>query len=174
MVKEIVSVFADVPEGVFIDATIGLGGHALAIERNLTGKFIFLGFDRDGEMIGLAREKLPASFRLFKMTYSKIPSMLEAEIMGPVTGVLFGLGGAMILGTLFLWLKPRHLLVLTIILFIGTELLHPNPDFWNSLAVVPANLMLVRPNITGFSNGILECAPFDTHLCVCAGWLISH
>jgi len=74
MVKEIVSVFADVPEGVFIDATIGLGGHALAIERNLTGKFIFLGFDRDGEMIGLAREKLPASFRLFKMTYSKIGS----------------------------------------------------------------------------------------------------
>jgi 16S rRNA (cytosine1402-N4)-methyltransferase len=92
MVKEIVSVFADVPEGVFIDATIGLGGHTLAVERNLPGKFFFFGFDRDGEMIGLAREKLPESFRLFKMTYSTIPSMLEAEKVDPVTGVLFDLG----------------------------------------------------------------------------------
>ena len=92
MVKEVVSVFADVPEGVFIDATIGLGGHALAVERNLPGKFIFIGFDRDGEMIELAKENLPESFRLLKMTYSQIPSILEGENTGPVTGVLFDLG----------------------------------------------------------------------------------
>ncbi|UCE65011.1 MAG: 16S rRNA (cytosine(1402)-N(4))-methyltransferase RsmH [Candidatus Zixiibacteriota bacterium] len=92
MVKEVVSVFADVPEGVFIDATIGLGGHALAVERDLPGKFIFFGFDRDGEMIELAKDNLPESYRLFKMTYSQIPLMLEGENTGPVTGVLFDLG----------------------------------------------------------------------------------
>ncbi|UCC80331.1 MAG: 16S rRNA (cytosine(1402)-N(4))-methyltransferase RsmH [Candidatus Zixiibacteriota bacterium] len=92
MVKEIVSVFTDVPEGIFIDATIGLGGHALAVNRNLPGKFSFFGFDRDGEMIELARENLPRDFRLRKMTYSKIPSALESESIGPVTGALFDLG----------------------------------------------------------------------------------
>jgi len=92
MVKEIVSIFADVPEGVFIDATVGLGGHALAVERNLPGKFVFFGFDRDGEMIELAKENLPESFRLFKMTYSKIPSLLEGEKIGSVVAVLFDLG----------------------------------------------------------------------------------
>lgn len=92
MVKEIVSIFTDVREGIFIDATIGLGGHALAVDRNLPGKFSFFGFDRDGEMVELARENLPDDFRLRKMTYTEIPSMLEREHIGPVTGALFDLG----------------------------------------------------------------------------------
>ncbi|MFX0145633.1 MAG: DUF1624 domain-containing protein [Candidatus Hodarchaeota archaeon] len=45
-------------------------------------------------------------------------------------GVLIALGGCMILGSFLLRLKPTYLLVLTCILFIGTELSHPDPSQW--------------------------------------------
>jgi len=45
-------------------------------------------------------------------------------------GVLFALGGTMILGSLLVWLKPEILLVLTVVLTVGTELLVPNPVVW--------------------------------------------
>jgi len=45
-------------------------------------------------------------------------------------GVLFALGGTMILGSLLVWLKPQVLLVLTVVLAVGTELLVPNPVLW--------------------------------------------
>ena len=45
-------------------------------------------------------------------------------------GVLFALGGSMIIGSLFLWLKPRYLLVITITLFIGNEMLVPEMSRW--------------------------------------------
>jgi 16S rRNA (cytosine1402-N4)-methyltransferase len=92
MADEIVSIFADVPEGVFIDATIGLGGHTLAVEEKMPGKFDFCGFDRDGEMLALAKERLPAGFKLTKMSYSEIPSLIRDENIEPVTAVLFDPG----------------------------------------------------------------------------------
>jgi len=92
MVEEIVSIFADVPEGVFVDATIGLGGHSLAVEKRFPGKFDFIGFDRDAEMLELAEGIVPEGFRLVNMTYSKIPSFLAEGETGPVTGILFDLG----------------------------------------------------------------------------------
>ncbi|GMQ78352.1 MAG: heparan-alpha-glucosaminide N-acetyltransferase domain-containing protein [Anaerolineae bacterium] len=60
-------------------------------------------------------------------------------------GVLFALGGAMILGSFLLWLKPSMLLFLTLFLFIGTELIHPDPGQWGSLNNDLANLLLVLP-----------------------------
>ena len=45
------------PEGTYIDATVGLGGHALEIARHLTtGRLI--GIDRDPRALDIARERL--------------------------------------------------------------------------------------------------------------------
>jgi uncharacterized membrane protein len=67
-------------------------------------------------------------------------------------GVLFALGGAMILGSLLLWLRPGYLLALTIVLALGTELLHPDPGQWGQLAFATAmdklNLLLIYPGGT--------------------------
>jgi uncharacterized membrane protein len=46
-------------------------------------------------------------------------------------GVLFALGGAMMLGSALLWLGPEYLLGLTVALLIGTELLTPEAVSWN-------------------------------------------
>jgi len=45
-------------------------------------------------------------------------------------GVLFALGGTMILGSLLLWLKPSYLLALTALLTVGAQLLVPDPGRW--------------------------------------------
>jgi uncharacterized membrane protein len=58
-------------------------------------------------------------------------------------GVLFALGGTMILGSLMLWLKPKYLLALTIVLVLGTELLTPDPGRWNQLFQRLDRLLLV-------------------------------
>ena len=58
-------------------------------------------------------------------------------------GVLFALGGTMVLGSLLLWLKPKILLPLTIALVLGAELLTPDPGQWNQTFSPLARLLLV-------------------------------
>lgn len=53
----------------------------------------------------------------------------------------------MILGSFLLWLKPTHLLILTGMLFIGTELTHPDPSQWRLIFDQPLGLVL------GYSGG---------------------
>ncbi|MFN2291261.1 MAG: heparan-alpha-glucosaminide N-acetyltransferase domain-containing protein [Anaerolineae bacterium] len=60
-------------------------------------------------------------------------------------GVLFALGGTMILGSLLLWLQPIYLWALTLILFVGIEFLHPGLGMWNAIQHDPANVILLRP-----------------------------
>jgi uncharacterized membrane protein len=58
-------------------------------------------------------------------------------------GVLFALGGTMILGSLLLWLKPLYLLPLTVVLVLGTELLTPHPGDWNQMYQPLSRLLLI-------------------------------
>jgi uncharacterized membrane protein len=51
----------------------------------------------------------------------------------------------MILASMLLWLDPRVLIAITLLLFVGTELIHPDPIQWNLITSTPANLMLVYP-----------------------------
>jgi len=58
-------------------------------------------------------------------------------------GVLFALGGTMILSSLLLWLKPSVLLALIGVLVMGTELLTPDPSLWNQVFQALTRLLLV-------------------------------
>lgn len=92
MTGEIVSIFADAPDGVFIDATYGLGGHTRALLSSFRKKFEFIGIDRDGEILERAERDRPAGVVLHKMKFSGISEMLRREKKGPLAGVLFDLG----------------------------------------------------------------------------------
>jgi 16S rRNA (cytosine1402-N4)-methyltransferase len=46
--------------GTYVDATLGLGGHATAVARELGGQGRFIGFDRDPDALQLARERFQA------------------------------------------------------------------------------------------------------------------
>ena len=63
-------------------------------------------------------------------------------------GVLCALGSTMIWGALFWKLQPRYLLVFALVLFVGTELLHPGPDLWGQISQDPANVTVLRPGGT--------------------------
>jgi 16S rRNA (cytosine1402-N4)-methyltransferase len=73
--------------GTVVDMTLGAGGHAEALLASGVGRII--GVDRDPEALALARERLaPYGERL-----QFVPSTFaEAEIEGPVDGVLYDLG----------------------------------------------------------------------------------
>jgi uncharacterized membrane protein len=64
-------------------------------------------------------------------------------------GVLFALGGTMILASLLLWLKPKYLLVLTVALVLGTEMLTPDLSLWSKMHWEPINLLFFYPGGNG-------------------------
>ncbi len=63
-------------------------------------------------------------------------------------GVLFALGGTMIMASFFLRLKPVYLLALTVTFFVGAELLSPHPSAWGPMRFNLLNLinaLMLRP-----------------------------
>jgi uncharacterized membrane protein len=60
-------------------------------------------------------------------------------------GVLFALGAAMFTASILVWLKPAYLLALTLVLFIGTELLHPGLGMWNTVSHGPVSVIHLYP-----------------------------
>ncbi len=57
-------------------------------------------------------------------------------------GVLIALGGTMMIGSLFVGLKPWALLFLTLGLLVGSEWVHPDPSLWNSISHEKWRLLL--------------------------------
>jgi uncharacterized membrane protein len=70
-------------------------------------------------------------------------------------GVLFALGACMILGSLLLWLKPIHLLGVTLVLLISTELLVPDPSQWGQGLHLLPYVLWVPGGITGAGGRML-------------------
>jgi uncharacterized membrane protein len=58
-------------------------------------------------------------------------------------GVLFALGGTMILGSTLLWLRPKVLLASTAVLVLGAELLTPDPNSWGQVFHPITRVLLV-------------------------------
>jgi len=93
LVAEVVEQLAPSRGGVFVDCTVGLGGHARALLEG--GATRLIGFDRDGEAIAHAREALIAfgdRVTLEHSDYRDLAAVLDARGVGPVDGVLVDLG----------------------------------------------------------------------------------
>jgi 16S rRNA (cytosine1402-N4)-methyltransferase len=94
MLDEITAVFASVPAGVVLDATLGGGGHA----EGLLGSFdhiAVLGLDRDEVALAAARQRL-ARFGGRLMTahcrFDRLETAMEALSVNSLSGALFDLG----------------------------------------------------------------------------------
>ncbi|WP_419841493.1 16S rRNA (cytosine(1402)-N(4))-methyltransferase RsmH [Candidatus Poriferisodalis sp.] len=94
MVDEIAEVFATVGGGLFVDATLGGGGHAELLLRQHPQRRL-LGVDRDPEAIAAARERLaPFADRvtLCCEPFDRLGELIDAAACGPLVGVLFDFG----------------------------------------------------------------------------------
>ena len=94
MAEEALSLLAVRPEGIYVDATAGMGGHtALIAERLTTGMVI--ANDRDGESLELARANTAPwadRIRYRQGKFSELRSTVEAEGFQKVDGLLADLG----------------------------------------------------------------------------------
>jgi 16S rRNA (cytosine1402-N4)-methyltransferase len=82
------------PDGTYIDATLGAGGHSEAIAKKLTsGRLISL--DRDAQALELARERLKifgVKVMVVQAAFSRIAEVARELGIPPVDGVLADLG----------------------------------------------------------------------------------
>ena len=92
--EEVVSLFASVPDGVVVDATVGGGGHAAALLEAHPGLRV-VGLDRDPAALDAARLRL-ASFgdrvTLIRSPFSVLNQVASDHELGEFSGVLFDLG----------------------------------------------------------------------------------
>jgi 16S rRNA (cytosine1402-N4)-methyltransferase len=91
---EVVSLFAAVPPGVVVDATVGGGGHAAALLEAYPGLRV-LGLDRDASALEAAAERLsPFGDRvsLIRSPFSALKSVIEEAAVAPLSGLLLDLG----------------------------------------------------------------------------------
>jgi 16S rRNA (cytosine1402-N4)-methyltransferase len=93
MPTEVLALLAPARGGVFVDATVGMGGHArLLLEAGATR---VLGFDRDPEALAIARDTLsPWADRveLVHADYREVARVLDARGLERIAGALADLG----------------------------------------------------------------------------------
>jgi len=94
MLRECLEYLAVRPDGVYLDATCGLGGHTAAIARGLTTGVV-LACDRDAESLARAREntaEAASKIRFHHVSFSQVGRALEAEGIPQLDGMLADLG----------------------------------------------------------------------------------
>ena len=98
MLRECLEYLALRPDGVYLDATCGLGGHTGAIARRLTelgGEGLVLACDRDAESLARAKENTAdcaARIRFHHTKFSLVGETLAAEKIKQLDGLLVDLG----------------------------------------------------------------------------------
>ena len=94
MASEIVEIFAPVPPGWVLDATLGGAGHA-ALLLDAHPHLKVLGIDRDADALAIARERL-ARFgdrvATVQRRFDHLASAMEALAIDSLSGALFDLG----------------------------------------------------------------------------------
>lgn len=83
------------PDGIYVDGTLGGGGHASELCRHLSEKGLLIGIDRDRDAIGAASEKLK-EFKCRKIfvqdNYSNIKDILDRLEIAEIDGAMLDLG----------------------------------------------------------------------------------
>jgi 16S rRNA (cytosine1402-N4)-methyltransferase len=95
MQKEVLDFLRCKPCGVYVDATVGLGGHSQEILEKIQPGGLLIGIDRDKETLEKAQSRLKAvssGFRLFHENFKNLPLILNNLEAKPVDGILLDLG----------------------------------------------------------------------------------
>jgi 16S rRNA (cytosine1402-N4)-methyltransferase len=82
------------PDGTYVDATVGTGGHALGIAQRLTTGHL-VGIDRDAQALEQARERLKEYERrvtLVQAEFSRIDGVTRELGLPPIDGLVADLG----------------------------------------------------------------------------------
>ncbi len=81
--------------GVYVDCTLGLGGHSIEILKRLNEKGLLIGIEQDEDILKIARENLKEfkNCHLFHANFLKLPEILSSLKIEKISGgVLLDLG----------------------------------------------------------------------------------
>ncbi len=93
MAREIADILLTNPEGVYVDGTLGLGGHAKYFLSRLGPGARILGFDKDEEALKMAEERVnDPRLSVFHASYTEAPVRLAELNLPGADGALFDLG----------------------------------------------------------------------------------
>ena len=96
MKNETLDLLINKKDGIYIDCTIGFGGHSKEILNRINNKGILIGMDLDPYALSKANEKLSGSlekkFSLHNISYKEFPTILSEMKIKKVDGFLIDLG----------------------------------------------------------------------------------
>jgi 16S rRNA (cytosine1402-N4)-methyltransferase len=97
MQKEVMELLDLKQSGVYVDATVGLGGHSEEILGSIGAEGRLIGIDRDEEVLEAAGKRLSDKRVILKRgSFSDMESLLLSEGVSEVDGILFDLGVSML------------------------------------------------------------------------------
>ena len=94
MVQEVLAALRIKPNGLYVDCTLGEGGHSLAILEQVSAARV-LGLDLDDQAIGSAEQRLEAHREqavLVQRNFAEVDTIADERGFRPADGVLFDLG----------------------------------------------------------------------------------
>lgn len=95
LIAEAIEALAIKPDGFYVDATFGRGGHSQAILAALNDKGRLLAMDKDPQAIAYAKQNFAADprFEIVQGAFSKLEQVIrERDRVEAVNGILFDLG----------------------------------------------------------------------------------
>ncbi|MFB0527667.1 MAG: 16S rRNA (cytosine(1402)-N(4))-methyltransferase RsmH, partial [bacterium] len=95
LIDEVIDNLKCLKGGIYVDSTLGEGGHAQRILERILPGGLLIGIDQDGEAIRRARENLEKykeNLLVFERNFSEIGTILESLRIKEVDGILFDPG----------------------------------------------------------------------------------
>lgn len=95
LVNEVVKYLVSVPDGIYVDGTVGGGGHSQAIGNRLFGKGRLICLDRDPDAVTISKKRLTFlgnNAFVMKASYADLDKVLDDLGFEAVNGVFIDLG----------------------------------------------------------------------------------
>ena len=95
MPKEVLAFLKISPNGIYVDGTIGNGGHSSLIQNQLSSQGHLIGIDRDAEALEICYERFSAfadQISLHHSSYHNLSKIMSINGLSKANGILLDLG----------------------------------------------------------------------------------
>lgn len=95
LLNEVIEILNPKPGGVYVDATLGGGGHFRELIKKAEYSGTFIGIDQDEAAISNARQifsKYQGDIRLIHDNFSNVKKIIRENNISAIDGILFDLG----------------------------------------------------------------------------------
>ena len=95
MVEEVLKSLDVNPDGIYLDCTVGGGGHALAIGKKLSAQAQLIGLDQDDDAVNAATQNLSGlacKVKIVRDNFSHLDKVLDDLNIEKIDGAIFDLG----------------------------------------------------------------------------------